>query len=254
MSAFSQSNTNQGGSQDTTAAPSPTDTSNTHVQDGENEEGEEAEDAERERQEREKEEAMFEFMVGNYCVRRFLESAEKALSSFSAATSTQSRETSTLSTPQMRINTLRRKLRKRMARRERVEISEVVEEVIPDRPADERQNHPASTEATPRRMMYGEVSPASDAQDEKALLVKDRKAPGERWEDGLLWYYGLQSLNSGSEEDGNEEMDEKTERRDRGCMAVFKKGFGVISRRMGSLVGSWRCLGRGIRGFRALEG
>jgi hypothetical protein len=260
MSAFSHSTSNQGGSQDSTAAPSPTGTSNNDVQDagnvdGEAGEGEEAEEQEEAmRQEREKEEAMFEFMVGNYCVRRFLEAAEKALSSFSAATSTYSREPSTMSTPQSRINKLRRKLRKRMARRERVEISEVVEEVIPDRPENERQNNPVSAETTPRRMMYGEISPASDTQDEKALLVKDRKGASERWEDGLLWYYS-RSLNSeDGEKEGEEEIDEKVERRDRGCMAVVKNGFGILSRRVGRLVGSWRCLGGGIKGFRALEG
>jgi hypothetical protein len=49
-------------------------------------------------------------------------------------------------------------------------------------------------------------------------------------------------------------MDEKE--RSRGCMAVFKKGLGIISRRVRGLF-MGRCMGLGklrVGGFRALEG
>jgi hypothetical protein len=171
---------------------------------------------------------------------------------------------------------LGRKLRKRIGKVEKVRevqaevVEEVeVEEVILDRDVDEsdvRRERTASLQGTtPRRMMFGEISPASShlGVDEKSLLVTQKKKRGERWEDGLLWYYGVPSLRAPSHEEGEREVEvekveiEEKERKERGCIAVFKKGLGVIGRRVrGMFLG--RCVGMrrvvGVRGFRALEG
>lgn len=149
-----------------------------------------------------------------------------------------------------------------MAKRQRVEVREVeVAEVVPDRPRDETASDAPLPNQTPRRRMFGEISPMSETinVDEKEVLIKE-KGVGERWEDGLLWYYGLQSLRSGDVEGGEdeegEEMNEKVEGRNRGCIAVFKRGLGIVSRRIrGFFIG--RCVGLGklrVGGFRALEG
>jgi len=169
------------------------------------------------------------------------------------------------------------------------EVEVEVEEVILDqeREADEEREVVAEVRETPqpRRMMFGEIPPSSlplpsSNSDEKPLMASPRKV-GEGWEDGLFWYYRLQqpllsfnpdfnpdfdsgekNARNGEEEEeevGGEVDDEKAARRDRGCFAVVKKGFGILSRRMEALFNS-RCLGGmrgmrgGIRGFRALEG
>jgi hypothetical protein len=294
MSSPSPSTSNQE-SQTPTAAPSPTGTSSsnttaasppdipTEVSEEENDE------REREREEREKKEAMFEFMVGNYCVRRFLDSAEKALSSFSS-TNTPPNPT-TPSSKQTQLSKLRTKLRKRLRKsKQRVRVIEVeveseVEEVILDqeREADEEREVAVEVRETPqpRRMMFGEIPPSSlplpssTSSDEKPLMAATRKH-GEGWEDGLFWYYRLHQpflsfnpdFDSGEkdvrdeeeeEEVGGEEVDEKADRRNRGCFAVVRKGLGILSRRMEALFSS-RCVGGmrgmrvGIKGFRALEG
>jgi hypothetical protein len=301
MSSLSPSpSTSNQESQTSTATPSPTGTSSsnttaasppdipTEVSEEENDE------REREREEREKKEAMFEFMVGNYCVRRFLDSAEKALSSFSS-TNTPPNPT-TPSSKQTQLSKLRTKLRKRLRKsKQRVRVIEVDvevegEEVILDQEREgEEREVVAEVRNTPqpRRMMFGEIPPSSlplpsSNSDEKPLMASPRKV-GEGWEDGLFWYYRLHQpflsfnpdFNPASaagdnekvhmdedEGDGDgdgEELDEKANRRDRGCFAVVKKGFGILSRRMEALFSS-RCLGGmrgmrvGVKGFRALEG
>jgi hypothetical protein len=53
-----------------------------------------------------------------------------------------------------------------------------------------------------------------------------------------------------------EEIEEK-ERKERGCIAVFKRGLGVIGRMVrGMFIGRYVGMRRvvGVRGFRALEG
>ncbi|KAH8792361.1 hypothetical protein F5882DRAFT_399958 [Hyaloscypha sp. PMI_1271] len=260
MSSFSNSNSNSNsnetaGSQDSTAVPSPTSTSN-----GENQGNAEIEQdaGGEEEREREKEEAMFEFMVGNYCVRRFLESAEKVLSSLPSPTSNPAPPSPRFSPIIDQGRKLRRKLlRNRMVKRQRIEVSEVAE-VVEDRVVDGRQSNPASPSPTPRRMMFGEISPSTSDpnNDEKALLVQQKKVVGERWEDGLLWYHGLQGLGSDPEEAKDEQNGMEGKERRRGCMAVLKKGLGIISRRVRTLF-MGRCVGlRKLRvgGFRALEG
>jgi hypothetical protein len=289
-------------SQTSTAAPSPIGTSSsnttaasppdipTEISEEENDE------REREREEREKKEAMFEFMVGNYCVRRFLDSAEKALSSFSS-TNTPPNPTNPSPT-QTQLSKLRTKLRKRLRKssKQRDQVIEVdveaeVEEVILDqeREPDEEREVVVEVRETPqpRRMMFGEIPPSSlplpsSNSDEKPLIAPRRKH-GEEWEDGLFWYYRLHlhqpflsfkpdfdldfdsgdnekdARNGEEQEVGGEADDEKTDRRHRGCFAVVRKGFGILSRRMETLFSN-RCLGgmRGMRvggkGFRALEG
>jgi hypothetical protein len=281
MSSLSPSTSHQE-SQTLTAAPSPTGTSSsnttaasppdtpTEISEEENNE------RQRDREEREKRQAMFEFMVGNYCVRRFLDSAEKALSSLSSTTTTPPNPTTPSST-QTQLSKLSAKLRKRLQKsKQRVQVIEVavesdveveVEEVIPDRDAElgENQNDQEREErevrAEPRRMMFGEIPPSNS--NEKPLMPSPRKL-GEGWEDGLFWYYRLhQPFLDEDEDEGDgdrdgEELDEKANRRHRGCFAVVRKGFGILSRRMETLF-SGRCLGgmrgmRGIKGFRALEG
>ena len=260
MSSFSNSNSNSNsnetaGSQDSTAVPSPTSTSN-----GENQGNAEIEQdaGGEEEREREKEEAMFEFMVGNYCVRRFLESAEKVLSSLPSPTSNPAPPSPRFSPIIDQGRKLRRKLlRNRMVKRQRIEVSEVAE-VVEDRVVDGRQSNPASPSPTPRRMMFGEISPSTSDpnNDEKALLVQQKKVVGERWEDGLLWYHGLQGLGSDPEEAKDEQNGMEGKERRRGCMAVLKKGLGIISRRVRTLF-MGRCVGLrklSVGGFRALEG
>jgi hypothetical protein len=294
MSSLTPSTSNQE-SQTSTAAPSPTGTSSsnttaasppdipTEISEEENDE------REREREEREKKEAMFEFMVGNYCVRRFLDSAEKALSSFSASTTTPPQPPNPSST-QTQLSKLRTKLRKRLRKsKQRVQVIEVdveAEEVILDqeREADEEREVVVEVRNTPqpRRMMFGEIPPSSlplpssTSSDKKPLMASTRKV-GEGWEDGLFWYYRLHqpflsvnpdcdfgsgekdARNGEEEEVGGEVDDEKANRRNRGCFAVVRKGFGILSRRMEALFNS-RCLGGmrgmrvGVKGFRALEG
>ncbi|KAE9380976.1 hypothetical protein N431DRAFT_459880 [Stipitochalara longipes BDJ] len=241
-------------SQDDNTATSPT--SSTSTANGEGDaEGDEAEE-ERQRQEQEKEEAMFEFMVGNYCVRRFLDSAEKCIASLPSSQP----EIPAPSSPQVQFNKLRRKLRKRMrASKEKAAIIVEVAEVVDDGEGRNERTAPPPPQGTPRRMMFGEISPSSPT-DEKALLVSQKKAKVERWEDGLLWYYGLQGLGEQGvekeEEEEIEEIDEKEERKERGCVAAVKRGLGIIRRRVrGMFLG--RCVGMGrvrVGGFRALEG
>jgi hypothetical protein len=297
MSSLSPSTSNQE-SQTSTAAPSPTGTSSSNTTaasppDIPNEISEEENDErQRDREEREKKEAMFEFMVGNYCVRRFLDSAEKALSSFSSSTNTPSNPTNS-SSKQTQLSKLSAKLRKRLRKsKQRVHVTEVdaeseVEEVILDQEREAEEEREVAVEVRetpqPRRMMFGEIPPSSlplpsSNSDEKPLMPSPRKH-GEGWEDGLFWYYRLHlhqpflsfdpdfnpdfTPDSGAEKDagngeeeeeevGGEVDDEKAARRHRGCFAVVRKGFGILSRRMEALFSS-RCLG-GIRGFRALEG
>jgi hypothetical protein len=307
MSSLSPSTSKQE-SQTSTATPSPTGTSSsnttaasppdipTEISEEENDE------REREREEREKKEAMFEFMVGNYCVRRFLDSAEKALSSFSSTTTTPPQPPNPSST-QTQLSKLRAKLRKRLRKsKQRVQVIEVgveseveveVEEVILDQERDGEDREVAvevRNTPQPRRMMFGEIPPSSlplpssTSSDEKPLMAATRKH-GEGWEDGLFWYYrlhqpllssnpdfnpdfdfdsGEKNARNGDEEEQEEEVggevdDEKAARRHRGCFAVVRKGFGILSRRMEALFSS-RCLGGmrgmrvGIKGFRALEG
>jgi hypothetical protein len=289
MSSISPSTSNQE-SQTSTAAPSATGTSssNTTAAPPTNipAEGSEEENAEteKERQEREKQEAMFEFMVGNYCVRRFLDSAEKALSSFSSSTSTPPQPTNPPS-KQAQLSKLRRKLRKRFGKslKQRVQVTEVdveVEEVILDQEREVGEEMDVEVEVRetpqPRRMMFGEIPPTSlppsGSSEEKPLMAPKRKV-GEGWEDGLFWYYRQPLLSPTSDtqspDDGNDERDEDEDEGEevmnekvqkRSCFTVLKRGFGILSRRMGALFSS-RCLGRGmrgmrvgIRGFRALEG
>jgi hypothetical protein len=302
MSSLSPStSTSNEESQTSTAAPSPIGTSSsnttaasppdipTEISEEENDE------REREREEREKRQAMFEFMVGNYCVRRFLDSAEKALSSFSSTTTTPPNATNP-SSPQTQLSKLSAKLRKRLRKsKQRVQVIEVdveseVEEVILDQEREGEEGEvvvEVREMPQPRRMMFGEIPPSSlplpsSNSDEKPLIAPSRKH-GEEWEDGLFWYYRLHlhqpflsfkpdfdldfdsgdnekdARNGEEQEVGGEVDDEKTDRRHRGCFAVVRKGFGILSRRMETLFSN-RCLGgmRGMRvggkGFRALEG
>lgn len=285
MSSFSPSTSNQE-SQTSTAAPSPTGTSSsnttaaplTNTAEGEEENAE----TEREKEEREKQEAMFEFMVGNYCVRRFLDAAEKALSYFSSTTNPP--PPANPSSKQTQLSKLRRKLRKRVGKslKQRVKITEMhveaeVEEAIldQDREGEEREVD-VEVRQEPRRMMFGEIHPTSiplppSISSQESPLMAPKRKVGEGWEEGLFWYYRqpLLSFNPGSDlgnddkeegEEGMDEVDKKADRRDRGCFTVLKKGFGILSRRMGAFFSN-RCLGRGmsgmrvgIKGFRALEG
>jgi hypothetical protein len=292
MSSSSLSTSNQE-SQTSTAAPSPTGTSSTNTtaapQTNIPTEGSEEENAETEgqKEEREKQEAMFDFMVGNYCVRRFLDSAEKALSSFSSSTTILPPPPPNPSSrsPQTQLSKLRRKLRKRIGKslKQSVKVTEAdvgsgVEEVILDREREVGEEREVDVEVRetpqPRRMMFGEIPPTSlppSDSEEKPLMAHPTKKVGEGWEDGLFWYYHQPLLsptsNTQSRDDGNDErdedegedvVDEKLQKRS--CFTVLKRGFGILSRRIGALFSS-RCLGRGMRGmrigikgFKALEG
>ena len=231
--------------------------------DQENREGESEEETEEEKQEKEKQEALFAFMIGNYCVRRFLDSAEKALTSFH----TSSYPKPTTSSPTLPISPHRptKKLRKRpfLARRREVEVlaETQVEEVIPDRP--DRPSHLDSTntspQTTPRRLIFGEISSSQTLlpSSTSTSTSNSTSAHKERWQDSLFWYY--RSLTP-AEPDSDEHVEEKVEKKERGCFAVVKRGFGILGRKVGGwglFRGKAGCLGaRRVRmgGFSVLEG
>jgi len=245
MSSFTSSNSSPTSTATATAANSPTGTAGNSVGNGDIGESGDAEG-----EEGKGKELMFEFMIGNYCVRRFLETSEKRLrdltspspSSHSAASPTQ-----TTFVSELKIRMLRKKLRKKVRKVEEEVV--VREEAVDEEVVEERPEGRESNRTSPRRMMFGEIS--SGNNDEKALLFTQKKAIGDRWEDGLLWYYGLQGLEAHDPLGDGEEMGGKEKRR-RGCFGIVKAGFGILGRRVGRWVSSARCVG--LRGFRALDG
>jgi hypothetical protein len=198
---------------------------------------------ENEKEKENEKQALFAFMIGNYCVRRFLECAERRLKLLTSPATPPSPHSPLSSSPpspeiKTKISNLRKKLRKKPT------------------PTKEKHNTAQQNSPSPRRMMFGEISPDPSTEDEKSLLITPKRGTGERWEDGLLWYYGLRRLGAqnagevGAEGKGREK--EKEERR--GCLEVFRRGVAMLRRRIG--IARWGrrrwCVGRW--GFWALDG
>ncbi|KAE8445066.1 hypothetical protein EG329_013781 [Mollisiaceae sp. DMI_Dod_QoI] len=148
---------------------------------------------------------IFEFMIGNYCVRRFLEDAEREMNSFQSHAQSNT-HTTTHDNIQHDINTttntigtkLKPKFHFKLPRKFRSHRSKKPNQISTTAtvPAPDPRLTPNPTQ----RRMFGEIgkSPASKA------VEKER----DSWVKGLLWYYGSSS-SSGSgpqvlEDDGED--------------------------------------------------
>lgn len=126
---------------------------------------------------REEERERFGFMVGNYCVRRFLGDMEKALTPKPVHEAFKASEVSSgvLEKGLERWNKLTASCRG--LRKEKKEVK---------------------TESGPR-LMFGEIPSA-----EKVVIDEKVTEKREEWVDGLSWYYGFNSVTGGVEQKGEE--------------------------------------------------
>ncbi|CZR59954.1 uncharacterized protein PAC_09849 [Phialocephala subalpina] len=156
---------------------------------------------------KEEERIVFEFMIGNYCVKKFLEDAERDLTSFKSLAAFPS-------TPAIKVKEkFKVKVKERFRRKEKVEKKKEVTEAVP----------------APRKM-FGEI--------EKAPTIAVEK---DSWVKGILWYHGLrfgaeseaveQDLVTGSDETAKI----KSKSKGRSCMNSVNVGM----KKVGSSMGHW---------------
>lgn len=175
----------------------------------------------------------FEFMIGNYCVRRFLEDSEKELADFN--TSTQK----TISSK----GAIRQRLKARF-----------------NRHRQEKKQGKKSAEAVssqPAARMFGEIEKSC------ATVIVEK----DRWMKGLIWYHGskfgldqdpaVQDPVTGSEKvccchhtirysfqlTCSKAVVIKTKTRARNCMSGVKVGLKKVKSSVGSMLRHLRCVG-----------
>ena len=222
-----------------------------------------------EENEKKAKEAAFQFMIGNYCVRRFLESAEKVLAEYASLSSPKPHQVhnnkrrassaSTLVNPLTKIQRLRRMFARKLRFIAKEKREERVPEVVEDTEAGNSESGAGRREERgPRRLMFGEISPTPSpspsppsSSDEKALLITHKKRREDSWEDGLLWYSNVRDLGATNAVVASGVDEEKESKR--GCLSMVRKAVEGLGRKVARVLrGSKgrRCLG----GFRALDG
>lgn len=156
----------------------------------------------------EDEKVVFEFMIGNYCVKKFLEDTEKEFSSHKSLASAPP------SPVVMVKEKFKVKLRKKFARKKTDKKEKAMEQAPPT-----------------QRRMFGEIEKAPTT----TAIEKDT------WVKGLLWYHGLSSGVEPEmiEEDpvtgSHETTKPKSKGKNKNCMSGMKAGM----KKAGSSMGNW---------------
>lgn len=187
---------------------------------------------------REKEER-FSFMVGNYCVRRFLEDISHNTRQIQGFHSDAITPPSSDYQSWIRIKKQCRELRARFGNLSCL---------------NRRRKEKAPEGQRPQRMMFGEI-PSDDTlpvQLETEKEEEKRKPRVEGWMRGLVWWYApVPPMSTPVGADSKPEEKEVDSGKKRGCMSSLKVGK---ARAKGKIIQAWSRLGRRSQALNRGEG
>ncbi|KUJ12652.1 uncharacterized protein LY89DRAFT_722207 [Mollisia scopiformis] len=157
----------------------------------------------------------FDFMIGNYCVRRFLEDTEKELTNFSTATKKAISPTLTIK------ERLRAKMNKHHQEKR------------------EKRRGAEAASRPPAARMFGEIekTPTTTAVER------------DSWMKGLTWYHGSKYILDHEQvmadpvTGSDETMKTKSKQKTRNCIGGVKRGMRRVGSRIGSMFRRLRCVG-----------